>query len=191
MYMVRILRVVALALLSNALSQSAHAMLIPIDFDGAFVDTLSVNTYSEAGFSVSANSNDTGAGAGTLIDSVMRPGDTFFFQKDDGGLFTFDSFTVANNNFEGPDAFKLLGFFNGSEVVDFGEFVLPATTGQSFSGFSQTAINELRIIGTQIRDATPIWDQFVFNTHTVPSPGTMALFGLGLVGLGWSRRGTA
>jgi hypothetical protein len=103
------------------------------------------------------------------IDSLMG---AFMF---DGAWFKEWSSTSATVSIE--------GYLNNS-LVDTVSFTISNNGWQFVSGFSSS------VDSLVIRDGGSVFmmDNFTFNTTQVPEPASIALLGLGLAGIGFSRK---
>lgn len=169
---------------------SAQAALVTIDFTAPNVD-LTSETYSEDGFVV----DGAGTFSGSVTDNVLLGNffyadDVFIITREDGGAFRFLSFDYGAQ-FGGyvSDRFSLVGFFDGAQVADFGEYEGVSATLATQILLSAILIDELRIVGLKLQEVSAVWDNFVFDTASeVPLPAAAPLFFAGLAGVGWMRR---
>jgi hypothetical protein len=201
--------------LAMGFAGTAQATSVTIDFS---VSSNQILPYSEDGFSLTGNELDGASGSGNfdpfgiaagsfyssntfigggLTNGGLRIGEGADFKRDGGGLFTLESFkhrSAQNAQSTSPsqlaDAFDILGFRNGLLVIDYGNFSTDSATLITEAINDSTLIDTLAIVGTQVSFASPIWDDFVFNTHVapIPLPTGLPLLAGGLVALGTLRR---
>lgn len=108
-------------------------------------------------------------------------------------------FTTATFAF-GLDLLEYLGYSNRASFAIYGAdettllsteqfFSINSPTNSVFFGFSDAG-GIGRVVATGINSWSPIIDNLTFGQQAngVPEPATLALLGLGLVGLGVSRR---
>lgn len=144
--------------------------------------------YVEKGFEVTSP-------IGSVTDAVLNAisleiGDEISFTRLNGEEFQFVRFDLYRHDTL-HDTFDLIGFSNGVEIVDYGNFAIGGGEFfQSIPAGNATVIDELRIIGTGERGAGPAWDNFVFDVarndpSPVPVPASLPLLfaGLGAFGL--------
>lgn len=149
--------------------------------------------YAESGFLFQGKPGDT------VTDSVLNPipfdvADTIEITRS-GEAFRFASFEIYRHN-SLHSAFDLLGFLDGIEVVDYGNFALGGgEIFQTIYSGADTLIDELRMVGTDLRGSALAINTFSFDVDRgpmpVPVPAALPLLagGLGILGFaGWRRR---
>lgn len=133
-----------------------------------------------------------------------------FIGTDTTTTFTFDlgsefliagfglnrAYAIFGGNLASGDLrFSTTGLFTGSAATSFtfpSPFTSAATTSQH--AFPSVTARYIEFTNLGLADATlemrfdEVWFDDVTQSASVPAPATLALFGLGLAGLGWSRR---
>ena len=166
-------------------------------------DNAGISTYTEAGFDITTNDNfqaffESGTYGANGLSGAS--GDALFYQnvttlftitETGGGLFGLASLD-AGGLFSGSGSVQVTGYLSGGGTVqtllDLVNFsvtagVLPTFT---FDGAwnDLTAVDLLRTSGNFIA-----FDNITLTRSvSVPEPGTLALLGIGLFGMGLSRR---
>lgn len=177
----RITQLIAAAALTISASTS-HANLISTDVALAASNLL--GSVQQIGFSVTTSGQFSveALGAPSLGSGYNSDPQLFLF-SDDGSL---DSGDLLGTNDDGGLGFEsLLSIFlnTGSYIASVSEFSF--NVNQAVSGIEDTIGNPGTLIRLQISSKE---GSAAFDVARVPAPATLALFGLGLAGLGYSRR---
>lgn len=186
----------SLAFLLFMLGQ-VHAAVITIDFDG-FTQTSSFQGGTEDGFvvgnisgPVAVDGNYLGPYSGTNSIHHDAPGfASFSLYGTSGQLFTLSSF-VAGSEFGGADPLTLRGYLNGSLV---GTDVFDPNPAGSYISFTPTNLLGVTIdtlefdLGPAGPGPTHIDDIMLNEVSSVPEPTSMAIFGLGALGMAYRAR---
>jgi hypothetical protein len=185
-------RSIICTVLLSTFASTAGAVII--DFESALTfpyteDGFLFQQTAGSSFSFSANGNpSTSFDGGSVIPNI---GDTVTVTQIGGGLFTFDSFDAASfvDNFS-TTRFDFFGIVAGSQTELFADFSLNDSTWANFTPLFAAAIDTLFISVDQQGSTALAMDNFSLTSavSVVPAPVTLAIFGLGLVGLGCSRR---
>ena len=178
----------ALLLSSIALPVSA----IVLDFeglsDGSILSNYQGFTWDggsgPASWQVSSDSSTPFSGDSTHsgVKFVWSNGATDLSLSD--GLFDLDSFWARGRSFNAGQTATARGFLGGIEIYT------QDITLADFGVYSQFTFNFTGIDQFQLTDQgnNTLIDDISINMGSVPEPTTLALFGLGLLGLGFNRR---
>ncbi len=180
----RTLAGVALAL---GMAASAQATLVTMDFSSGVWD--GNYNYSEDGFRIKPQVNDhfenySGVfnwhdGSGNIAPNVLR----LDFANGSGAAFAAMSVQIVNLTV-GAGGIVFRDSFGNQRVA--------TSTGLFNLNFLNTTYLEFQVLNTGNNDYPISIDNLVLNTQPqgVPAPGTLALLGLGLLGLASRRRTT-
>ncbi|MGB9110459.1 MAG: PEP-CTERM sorting domain-containing protein [Telluria sp.] len=185
---------VVAAFLALAASSSMAAV---ITFDPLALNTAglaAVSNYTEAGFSVSGplgtiGAQFAGAYAGSASLFLANPGNVATLAKVDGSTFSLNSIDLS--------ALAPSWYGGGATVTFTGNVHGGGTLTQSFTTGTALGFDTYTFSGFDMLDsvswvqAAPYYqfDNIVVDASAaVPEPGTLALFGVALAGLGALRR---
>jgi hypothetical protein len=159
-----------------------------IGFNGIIDDTVITNQLAGASFSNlwgrgnNARNFDLGC---TLNPSGGCDAVTIDFDM------TVSMFGIDMLTNDGTSSFQL-SFFSGATLINNGFFTVATNTSFSFYGFQDLVNGFDRVVidAGNTSNRAMIVDNLRFNLASapVPEPSIIALFGLGLVGLGFARR---
>ncbi len=176
---------------------NAHADVITFDAlnlnplvgsqtEGAFT----YQVISGVNWRIDNTNGNPGSALSTGFPGLPGTGDRVDFFLTGGGLFTFDSVDFASAfNSPASDTVHFFGEVGGMITQQLLAVVSNSTTFQTaVSGFS-APIDRLRVQVNAVGISPLQLDNFVFTpVAAVPEPSSIAMFGVGAVGLVFARR---
>jgi len=185
-----------LALVVLLSPMAANADLVVIDFDSLGPLYTQMPSYSEDGFDLTSSisssdafaswgSGDEGYLGSPALANAWINGTTTLSAADGSAfsLISIDLGPLIGGVYGASVTFTGEIFGGGSVDQAFGPISVGAFTTFSFGGFTNlTSVSWVQI------SPHHQFDNIVIDTQSVPEPGTLALFGIGLAAMGLSRR---
>jgi hypothetical protein len=157
-------------------SQIANATPVTLTFDA----TTSGNSYSEGGMTITATSAEPVRTNGRwFLDCCDSGPETFSLTT--GGIF--DLLSVFIGHVDSSDPVIWTGYLLGS-VVATNSYNTGQNSTYNFSGLTGVDLVTVSVSGTW---TDPSFDNLTYASN-VPEPTTIAILGLGLAGIGFSRK---
>ncbi len=186
----KIERVVCSIVLGALFSVSAQAGLITFDsLSGNNGD--SFTSTSEVGFDIISDTGDWREGhvAGNTAPSIFTRSSvaSVTVSLTGGGLFDFTSVDFNDGNNSGTADYLVTGFLGANTVFSLSGGV-PLDFGSPIASLSNNLIDSLFIQLTLNSSSSANIDNIAVNAATVPEPASIALLGLGLASISFSRR---
>lgn len=171
---------VGLFLLAFTFTPFVFATPTTLNFGTSFVG----NSYTESGLTIDATSAEPVRINGIWgLDCCDSGPETFNLTT--GGIF--DLLSVFINHIDFSDPVTWTGFLNGSMVAS-DTFNTGGGGTHNFVGLTGVDLVTFSVSGIW---TDPSFDNLTYQASSVPVPATLALLGLGLAGLGYTRKRSA
>ena len=201
------------ALFVAFLPMIAHGELIQIDFSSLSPGEVVTDQFDGVTFSLTGGApiagplvvnpgsvQDAGSGGNLItptdqVNPVCCVQPFFDIQLDFSSPIDF--FSILALDAEIGEAYRLSAYLGGNLVVlpfstsVIGNFSIPTSSGpirENLLGSLGGAVFDRVLIDLTNNDGPEVWDDIRFNVVSVPEPGTLGLFGIGLFALIFMRR---